>query len=401
MISKVKTLEPYASCPIVSLIMIKVEDCVQELLEFVLQSSINGTLDFDLGLSTAFCSGLLKHDPSSNPLPDSTAGVPPYPLYKRLSSALWESICYGSFCPMYKRMLMTNGESSLKQKEEKWLKLIMDKGSEMVEILKTLILELHVDEHFFMQLKDGQKSIERKYALAKYDRLEPGMLIIFNKCLVFEISDVRRYVSIYDMLESENLQSILPGVESIDEGLQILNFLNEEEEEIADGVLAICISSVPLQPYISLAAIISELSYEGLQGLLGLTHTAGTVPDVLPPPRSALLSSFILPYKPEGKGIKLTHGAKALAKHHHRSSSKYWGTFHGNDSDKNRLAMNTIVHLIAHSCWLNIHMVAPHGIVFEIRIAEGYGARWSNDGNKFIGFLEPYMEDGHWKRWKH
>lgn len=253
-------MEPYASCPIVSLIMIKVEDCVQELLEFVLQSSINGTLDFDLGLSTAFCSGLLKHDPSSNPLPDSTAGVPPYPLYKRLSSALWESICYGSFCPMYKRMLMTNGESSLKQKEEKWLKLIMDKGSEMVEILKTLILELHVDEPFFTQLKDGQKSIERKYALAKYDRLEPGMLIIFNKCLVFEISDVRRYVSIYDMLESENLQSILPGVESIDEGLQILNFLNEEEEEIADGVLAICISSVPLQPYISLAAIISSRS---------------------------------------------------------------------------------------------------------------------------------------------
>ncbi|XP_023548571.1 uncharacterized protein LOC111807196 isoform X3 [Cucurbita pepo subsp. pepo] len=384
MISKVKTLEPYASCPILFLIMIKVEDCVQELLKFVLQSSINQTLDFDLGLSTAFCSGLLKHDPStSNSLPDSTAGVPPYPLYKCLSSALWDSICYGSFCPMYKRMLMTNGESSLKQKEEEWLKLIMDKGSEMVE------------------LKDGQKSIEGKYALAKYDRLEPGMLIIFNKCLVFEISDVRRYVSIYDMLESENLQSILPGVESIDEGLQILNFLNEEEEEIADGVLAICISSVPLQPYISLAAIISELSYEGLQGLLGLTHTAGTVPDVLPPPRSALLSSFILPYKPEGKGIKLTHGAKALAKHHHRSSSKYWGTFHGNDSDKNRLAMNTIVHLIAHSCWLNIHMVAPHGIVFEIRIAEGYGARWSNDGNKFIGFLEPYMEDGHWKRWKH
>ncbi|XP_022992291.1 uncharacterized protein LOC111488653 isoform X3 [Cucurbita maxima] len=363
--------------------MIKVEDCVQELLKFVLQSSINGTLDFDLGLSSTFCAGLLKHDPSSNLLPDSTAGVPPYPLYKRLSSALWESICYGSFCPMYKRMLMTNGESSLKQKEEKWLKLIMDKGSEMVE------------------LKDGQKSIEGKYALAKYNRLEPGMLIIFNKCLLFEISDVRRYASIYDMLESENLRSIIPGVESIDEGLQILKFLNEEEEEIADGVLAICISSVPLQPYISLAAIISELSYEGLQGLLGLTHTAGTVPDVLPPPRSALLSSFILPYKPEGKGIKLTHGAKALAKHHHRSSSKYWGTFHGNDSDKNRLAMNTIVHLIAHCCWLNIHMVAPHGIVFEIRIAEGYGARWSNDGNKFIGFLEPYMEDGHWKKWKH
>ncbi|XP_038883261.1 uncharacterized protein LOC120074263 isoform X2 [Benincasa hispida] len=48
--------------------------------------------------------------------------------------------------------------------------------------------------------------------------------------------------------------------------------------------------------------LLEELSYEGLQGLLGLTH-AGTVPDVLPPPRSALLSSFVLPYKPEFIGF--------------------------------------------------------------------------------------------------
>ncbi|XP_011656730.1 uncharacterized protein LOC101215607 isoform X2 [Cucumis sativus] len=382
--------------------IIKLEDCVQELLKFVLQSSTNGTPDFDLGLSSAFCSSLFKHDPStSNPLPYSKAGVPPYPLYERLSLALWESLCSGTFCPMYEKMLMKNGESSLKQKEEMWLKLIMDKGSEMVQMLRTLNLELYIDEPFFTQLKDGQKTVEGKYALGKYDRLEPGMLIIVNKCLVFEILDIHRYVSFSDMLESENLQSILPGVESIDEGLQILKSLNREDEEMADSVLALCISSVPFQPYISLAAIISGLSYEGLQGLLGLAHTAGTVADALPPPRSALLSSFVLPYKPEGKGIKLTHGAKALAKHHHRSSSKHWGTFDGNDSDKNRHAMNTIVHLIAQCCWMNIHIVAPHGIVFEIRIAEGYGARWSKDGNKFIGFLEPYMEDGHLKGWKH
>ncbi|XP_038906740.1 uncharacterized protein LOC120092664 isoform X2 [Benincasa hispida] len=85
--------------------------------------------------------------------------------------------------------------------------------------------------------------------------------------------------------------------------LQILKSLNRQEEEMADSVIAICISSVPFQPYISLAAIISGLSYEGLQGLLGLTHTAGTVPDVLPPPRLTLLSSFVLPYKPEFIGI--------------------------------------------------------------------------------------------------
>lgn len=61
-------------------------------------------------------------------------GVPPYPLYKRITLALWETLCSGTFCPMYKRMLMKNGESSLKQKEEIWMKLIIDKGSEMVQV---------------------------------------------------------------------------------------------------------------------------------------------------------------------------------------------------------------------------------------------------------------------------
>lgn len=68
---------------------------------------------------------------------------------------------------------------------------------------------------------------------------------------------------------------------------------------------------------------------------------------------------------------------------------------------KNRLAMNVISRLIVSCCWSNIHVVPQHGAVFEIRVADGYGARWSKDGTKFIGFLEPYIEDGHSRRWKH
>lgn len=52
------------------------------------------------------------------------------------------------------------------------------------------------------------------------------------------------------------------------------------------------------------------------------------------------------------------------------------------DSTKNRLAMNVISRLIASCCWSNIHVVPQHGAVFEIRVADGYGARWSKDGTK-------------------
>lgn len=44
--------------------------------------------------------------------------------------------------------------------------------------------------------------------------------------------------------------------------------------------------------------------------------------------------------------------------------------------------MNVINHLIEHCCWLNLHAVSPHGVVFEIRVADGYGARWTGDGSK-------------------
>ncbi|KAG4211161.1 hypothetical protein ERO13_A02G093300v2 [Gossypium hirsutum] len=226
-------------------------------------------------------------------------------------------------------------------------------------------------------------------------------MILLNKCLVLEVQDVRHYATFSKMLEAESISQVLPGVNSTEEGLQTYRKFYTEEEERSNGVIAICVSNLVVQPAISLASILSELSYEGVQSLLGLAHTTGTISDALPPPKSTLLSSFMLPYNPDVKGSTLTHGARALAKHVNQSSNKYWGNLNGSDSNKNKLAMGVIVDLIINSCWLNMYTFQPHGDVFEIRVAEGYGARWSKDGYKFIGFLEPYMDDGHLKGWKH
>ncbi|XP_050255768.1 uncharacterized protein LOC126701599 isoform X7 [Quercus robur] len=237
------------------------------------------------------------------------------------------------------------------------------------------------------------------------------------------------------MLGAESLAKVLPGVETIEEGIQIYRNFYTEEREKTNGVLAIRILKVDVQPYACLATLLSVLSYGGVQGLLGLTHTTGTIPNALPPPRSTLLSSFTLPYKPNVEGCTLTHGARALAKHANRSTSKYWGTLEGSDAienvsfsplkngvelevvgsrsigcmcnlkgktylfaacayqmsihildyDKNGLAMDVVCHIIEHCGWLNVHIVPPHGAVFEIRVADGYGARWSKDGCKFPG----------------
>jgi hypothetical protein len=183
--------------------------------------------------------------------------------------------------------------------------------------------------------------------------------------------------------------------------MQMFRKLYDTDQENFNGVVAIHLSKSVAQPCVALAHILSGLSYTGVQNLLGLSHTTGSIFHALPPPRSMLLSSFMLPYKPKIKGCRLSHGARALAKHVDRSSDGFWGVLQGTDSDKNERAMDIINRFIGNCCWMNIHIVPPHGEVFEIRVAQGYGARWSRDGTKFIGFLEPYMEDGHSMAWKH
>ncbi|RZB62745.1 uncharacterized protein LOC114385744 isoform X5 [Glycine soja] len=351
---------------------VKLCDCLEELVRFTLNSNSH-----HLNLSSQFFSNLLKddatHPSSSHSLSqpnDSLEGVPPYPLYKRFSSALLKCMDSETFCRTGANLAMTDEfeDSSMQQKRNEWHRLIVEKGFEIENILKSVSFEFHVQEPFFSQLNDGLKTIEGRCATGKYNRIKSGNLILFNKSVVFEVQGVRRYPTFFAMLEAESLGKVLPGVESSEEGVKVYRRFYTEEKEQANGVLAIVVSKFTPQPYDSLARLFCELSYEGVQSLLGLMHTTGTIPNALPPPISTLLASFNLPCNPNENG--LTDGARALAKHACRSSSGYWGSLNGN-------------------------------VVFEIRVANGYGARWTEDGSKFIGFLEPYMQDGHSKRWKH
>lgn len=92
-------------------------------------------------------------------------------------------------------------------------------------------------------------------------------------------------------------------------------------------------------------------------------------------------------------------GARALAKHAPRSLDGWWGSMTGTEAEKNKLAESTLHHLMTHAVWMNIHL-APIPL-FEIRVSDGYGARWLADGSQFRGFLEPPMEEGYMKKWRH
>ncbi|RLM57702.1 hypothetical protein C2845_PM18G04770 [Panicum miliaceum] len=284
---------------------------------------------------------------------------------------------------------------------EEWEAVLLEKGAELKLMYNAVDFELHVQEPYFTQLRAEAKTVEGRLATGNYNRITQGSLLLFNKCLLLNVEAVKKYSSFSEMLQAEIISNVLPDISSIEEGVKVYRKFYTEEREKSYGVLAISVSKPSAQPYTTMTDVLVGLGYDGLGRLLGMARTAGTVPDGLPPPRSALISSCMRLHQPNVKSCSLTDAARALAKHVHRSTKGWWGDASGSDSSKNELASEAIDCLLCDCCWMNVHLTQPYGPVFEIRVHEGYGARWSQDGAKFIGFLEPYTPEGFSKGWKH
>lgn len=144
--------------------------------------------------------------------------------------------------------------------------------------------------------------------------------------------------------------------------------------------------------------ILVLLGLRGILDLLGIRKTVGTK-EMLPPSRSALVSSFCEKNNPKSE---LSVGARALTKHFHRDQTdSWWGNATGTEAAKNKHAEGLMDKVLDNAVWINIHWL-PHDVfIIEARQDQGYGLRWSADGSKFRGFLEPQMVDGHEVGWRH
>lgn len=165
--------------------------------------------------------------------------------------------------------------------------------------------------------------------------------------------------------------------------------------------------------------------------LSGLAYTVGSALGSEPPTREECLTAFSIPNK-----VGLTTGARAWSKHSHRSQGKtpgaenlpvkrnskgqmktdtgWWGTPSGSVSSINELALALFERVMDNSTWRNLHWLPHQILVYEARVAEGYGMRWSQDRSvlesgevtellswTFRGFVEPMIENGHEVGWKH
>ncbi|KAK0200024.1 hypothetical protein DFS33DRAFT_1388325 [Desarmillaria ectypa] len=150
---------------------------------------------------------------------------------------------------------------------------------------------------------------------------------------------------------------------------------------------------------------------------LGLAYTIGSAVGSMPPSIDVCLEAFSIPNK-----AGLTAGARAWSKHFHRSQSAeeltskgWWGQPSGPVAIINERALVLFWKIVNEASWRNLHWLPHQVLVYEVRIEEGYGMRWSQDqssltdGTKdlearpwtFRGFVEPMIENGHEVRWRH
>jgi hypothetical protein len=137
------------------------------------------------------------------------------------------------------------------------------------------------------------------------------------------------------------------------------------------------------------------------QVLSGITPTVSTINGALLPSERALLASF----QQLRQFSTLTEGGRALTKHCHRCSSKWWGDVKGRADEINAIALEKAIEILREATWRNVFYLPGNRPVCEFRVELGYGARWTWSPNEaeivFRGFLEPPQENGHEVGWQH
>lgn len=134
---------------------------------------------------------------------------------------------------------------------------------------------------------------------------------------------------------------------------------------------------------------ITQLDFTEIMLLMGqrLSSTSLRTPNAMPPVQSILYKACFSPFNGHMSMV-----VRAWEKHVERSNDTFWPQRKGNPEYKENTMKEFVEVFFEAWEWWNVYKHQKHGYVFELRIRSGHGMRWSKTGQKFIGFLEPFIE---------
>jgi hypothetical protein len=221
-------------------------------------------------------------------------------------------------------------------------------------------------ELFFNAMLESIALIDEKDWLEKYkDFLQDEHLLHFTKRLFQYYEKELLLTKPLPYFEEEIKQNIK---ESFDNFIELFN----QKEDLPKAI----------------KETITKVPFKHILLLLGQRITPASVQDerAIPPLRERLLESCFQPFNNE-----TSVGVRAWEKHVGRYENSVMGEVKGNQLEKKKKVAELITFMIENTTWWNIFYHYKHGLVYEIRIENGQGMRWTSDGKQFIGFLEHFI----------
>lgn len=96
----------------------------------------------------------------------------------------------------------------------------------------------NLDLRWLRKIKKGEKTIEGRLFRGRFKNINEGDVIIWNRTLGTIVKRVKVYKSFRQLLEQENIDRILPGVDDVEEGLNVYRKYYSEHDEENLGVVA-------------------------------------------------------------------------------------------------------------------------------------------------------------------
>lgn len=100
-----------------------------------------------------------------------------------------------------------------------------------------------VSEPWFDLIKSGKKKIEARLDFGFFSHLKEGdEMRLSNQDktdkLKVVVEKIEKFKTFHELLDGERLKDVLPGVETVDKGLEILNRFYKPEDVEKNGVIA-------------------------------------------------------------------------------------------------------------------------------------------------------------------
>ena len=104
----------------------------------------------------------------------------------------------------------------------------------------------NVSEPWFSLIKIGAKKCEGRLNMNDFSNMKKGDIIAFtnntlgfNRTFTCKITSVHNYDSFFDYLENETISKCLPGIDTIEEGVNVYYQYYSPENERKYGIRAI------------------------------------------------------------------------------------------------------------------------------------------------------------------